>query len=170
MKIPDMSVKQVWQAWCVVAAALALPILVFGGAGSAAPSGAADRELGSDIPEMPAAMVLAADREELAAGTLWANAETATGPATPGSAGLTGSGPGWLLAGVYMKEQRREVVLRYTEGVKPPTLLREGDSLPDGSRIGRIERDRVELRSEDESAEARWVYLNRGGEGAPRAD
>lgn len=168
MKIPPMTVRQVWQAWGAVASVLALPILVFGGSGAPGPGSRNEAELASGVPVLPAVGVLAEDREELASSAMWGAALGAEAGAASGTAAQA-TGPAWSLAGVFMKDERREVVLRFAGDAQPPTFLREGETLPDGSRIGRIERDRIELRGTDEGT-SWWVHVNRGAEAVSRTN
>ncbi|MFM7275063.1 MAG: hypothetical protein ACKO4A_14645 [Gammaproteobacteria bacterium] len=168
MKIPLMTVRQVWQAWGAVASVLALPILVFGGSGVPGPNLRSEAELASGVPVLPAVGVLLEDREELAGSAMWGAAPSAGAAAAAGTTPQE-TGPAWTLAGVFMKDERREVVLRFAGDAEPPKLLQEGETLPDGSRVARIERDRIELRGTDEGT-SWWVHVNRGAEAVSRTN
>ena len=168
MKIPLMTIGQVWQAWGAVAAVLALPILVFGGSAPLPRDRQGEAELASGVPVLPAAEVLPADREELAGSGMWGGAAPATTSEASGN-GAADPGPAWSLAGVFMKDERREVVLRYAGDAQAPKLLREGDVLPDGSRVERIERERIRLRGSD-AGTSWWVHVNRGADTVSRTN
>lgn len=168
MKIPLMTVRQVWQAWAAVASVLALPILVFGGSGAPDLELRQEAELAAGVPPLPEASVPSEDRAELAGSTLWGAAPDGAAASASGSAPAE-TGPSWSLAGVFMKDERREVVLRYAGDAQPPTFLREGETLPDGSRVERIERDRIELRGTD-AGTSWWVHVNRGAEAVSRTN
>lgn len=168
MKIPLMTVRQVWQAWGAVASVLALPILVFGGSGAPGLGLRSEAELAAGVPVLPAAGVQPEDREELAGSAMWGVAPNAGLTAAAGTTPQE-TGPAWTLAGVFMKDDRREVVLRFAGDAQPPKFLREGDTLPDGSRVARIERDRIELRGTDEGT-SWWVHVNRGAGAVSRTN
>jgi len=168
MKIPPMTIPQVWQAAGIVALALALPILIWGGGAPPAPEPRGETELGADMPALPATGVAAEDREELTRSTMWGGAPVADAAAESGGS-ADAQGPAWSLAGVFMKDERREVVLRFAGDAEAPRLLGEGAALPDGAVVEQIERDRIRLRGTDHDT-TWWVHVNRGAEAVQRAD
>lgn len=55
--------------------------------------------------------------------------------------------PKWSVTGFFENAGRRYVVVSFEQQARPSQQLRVGDSLPDGSRIVQISRDRVRVQS-----------------------
>jgi hypothetical protein len=161
-----VNVLQVWRIWGAGLAVVALPVLLWGGA---APPERDPRDVGDlikDVPAVPVASVLAADVAELENSLLWGAAAGAAAPSA--TADEAGSAPEWTLGGVFMKDDRRQVVVRFAAET-PPALLGEGDVLPDGARILSIARDKVRVELPGEADGTRWLTVNRGGPSGPSA-
>jgi hypothetical protein len=156
-----MSIRQLWRAWGAVVAILALPILLWGGAGPPKASSRAADDLAAEVPALPVAVDQSAEREELAKTTLWgvAPGDASASASATGAAGAAAAQ--WSLAGVYMKDDTRRVVLRFAQDSQAPRLVAEGESLPDGTQVAAIERDRVQLRQPGDVRATRWVKVNR---------
>lgn len=162
-----MTVRLLWQAWCAVMVVLGLPVVLWGGGGPPDLGDEASRNDAFLIPELRAGLIPPEDQQELAAGTLW-GAGDPDANATGGSDGTAGATAPWSLVGVYAKDRMSELVLTFAEEGKTPQRLRPGDTLPDGSVVVTIERDRVGVGASGASVAERWIHVNRQGE-PPRA-
>lgn len=161
-----MNTVQVWRGWGLGLAVIGIPVLLWGGAGPP------DRELRDaadlmeDVPVVPVVTVNAADVAELDNGLLWGAAAAAPTPKAGSKARRT---PEWTLGGVFMKDDRRQLVVKFKSGKTPPALLGEGDALPDGARIVTIMRDKIRVEVPGEAGATQWLPVNRGGPTGPSA-
>ena len=162
-----MNVQQLWRAWGIGLAVIAVLIVLWGGAGSPARNPRDAGDLITEVPAVPAAVVAAADAAELETSLLWGAAGATVQSAAEQEAAST---PQWTLGGVFMKDDRRQVVVHFVAGDKPPGLLAEGDTLPDGARIVAIARDKVHVEMPGKADGTRWLTVNRGGPSGPAAD
>lgn len=142
-----MSVRRLWRLWALVMVAVVLAALTLQMPTSddmplvtAARKDARPPQLAPPpVPVDPAPALT-----KLSQSTLW-------GPLAPRSVSGAASGaaplpPRWDLTGFYELTGKRFVVVSFENQALPPQQLRLGDKLPDGSRIERIEPDRVRAR------------------------
>lgn len=143
-----MTVRSLWRLWALlmVAAALAWLILL-PQPGHDVPPVAATRQ-GARLPTLaplPRPADPAPTVARLAQSTLW-------GPVAPraatGAAGAAAeAAPKWSVTGYYALSGIRHVVVSFDPPTTAALQLKVGDRLPDGSRIERIEPDRVRARA-----------------------
>lgn len=143
-----MSVRSLWRLWALLLAAVTLAWLTLQErpAHDAAPVAAVRRS--APLPTL-APLPRATDPQttvaQLAQSTLW-------GPIAPRAAsGAAGTAeappPKWSLTGYYELAGTRYVVVSFDQPAMASLQLKVGDRLPDGSRIERIEPDRVRARA-----------------------
>lgn len=140
-----MSVRGLWRLWALVLIAIVLAWLML------------RPTLSSDLPalvsarqpdRMPKLAPLPVPTDPapalalLSQSTLW-------GPLPPrpasGAAGEAPPPPKWEVSGFYVVSGKRYVVVSFEKQALPSLQLTRGDRLPDGSRITRIEPDRVHV-------------------------
>ena len=138
-----MTVAGVWRLWLALMAAMlvwlvwAPPVQEAGSAGSAAaprkPPG--PPQVPATPPDPGPAL------ETLSTSTLWG--PRAARPAVAASAAASAPEPVWLTSGTVRRGNERLLIVHFEGNSQPSQLLRVGDSLPDGSRIEKIETNRV---------------------------
>ncbi len=101
------------------------------------------------LPPPPVPVDPAPALAKLSQSTLW-------GPLAPRPAlgGDAPPPPKWSLTGFFETAGRRFVIVSFEQQQLPAQQLKQGDRLPDGSRIERIEPDRVRVRQAPSSGNA----------------
>jgi len=143
-----VSVRGLWRLWALVLVAVVLAGLTLQTPPSDdTPLVAATRK-DARLPALappPVPVDPAPALVQLSQSTLWG--PLAPRP-TPGAAGGTAPPPPkWGLTGFYELTGKRFVILSFEQQALPSQQLKPGDKLPDGSRIERIEPDRVRVRA-----------------------
>jgi hypothetical protein len=142
-----VSVRSLWRLWALLMLAVVLTWLMLQQqqpAQGTAPVVAARQ--GARLPALaplPRPIDPAPTVARLAQSTLW-------GPLAPRAAsGATGVAEAakWSLTGYYERSGIRYVVVSFDQPAMASLQLRAGDRLPDGSRIERIEPDRLRVRA-----------------------
>jgi hypothetical protein len=162
-----VSVRSLWRLWALLmlAVVLAWPMLQQRAAHDSAP--VAPTRQGARLPTLaplPRPPDPAPTVARLAQSTLW-------GPLAPRAAsgaagGAEAPAPKWSLTGYYARSGIRHVVVSFDQPAMASLQLKVGDRLPDGSRIERIEPDRVRVRAPAAdgatAAGSRWLAVTPG--------
>lgn len=161
-----MSVRSLWRLWALLMVAVVLAWVVLQQQWrehDAAPVAATRQEARVPaLPPLPHPIDPAPTLAQLAQSTLW-------GPLVPrAAAGATSvaEAPKWSLTGYYERSGVRYVVVTFDQPAMASLQLKAGDRLPDGSRIERIEPDRLRVRTPPVGGAAapgsRWLPITPG--------
>lgn len=163
-----MSVRGLWRLWALglVAAVLAVLNLQTPPSHDIAPAVAARNE--SRLPNLappPVPVDPAPALAKLSQSTLWG--PLAPRPPSGAAGGAAPPPPKWDLTGFFERTGTRFVIVSFEQQALPTQQLKLGDKLPDGSRIERIEPDRVRARQLRASVGAgapssRWLPITPG--------
>jgi hypothetical protein len=171
-----VSVRSLWRLWALalVAAVLAMLNLQTPPSDDTTLVAAARKE--ARLPQLappPVPVDPAPALTKLSQSTLWGPlgprlASGAAGGAAPPAAK-------WGLTGFFERTGTRYVIVSFEEQALPTQQLKLGDKLPDGSRIERIEPDRVRARQAragtgTSAPSARWLPITPGLSAAPPND
>ncbi len=136
-----------WRLWALVMVAVVLAALMLRTPPSdETPLVAATRK-DARLPDLaPPAVPIdpAPALTKLSQSTLWG--PLAPRPASGAAGGEAPQPPKWALTGFYELSGTRFVVVSFEQQALPSQQLKQGDKLPNGSRIERIEPDRVRAR------------------------
>ncbi|MCU0963889.1 MAG: hypothetical protein MUF08_02270 [Burkholderiaceae bacterium] len=170
-----MSVRSLWRLWALalVAAVLAMLNLQTPPSDDMTLVAAARKE--ARLPHLappPVPVDPAPALTKLSQSTLWG--PLAPRPASGAAGGAAPSPAKWGLTGFYERTGTRFVIVSFEQQALPTQQLKLGDRLPDGSRIERIEPDRVRARraraSSTSAPSARWLPITPGLSAAPPND
>lgn len=161
-----MTVRKLWRLWGLLLVALVLAWLVMQSPGSSGDvqTVRATRHAArlQALTPLPRPADPASSLATLSESTMW-------GPLPPRAAsGVAGGAesppPKWSLTGFYERSGKRYVVVSFEQQARPSQQLKVADSLPDGSRIIRIETDRVRVRSPaaGNAAAFEWIPITPG--------
>lgn len=142
-----MSVREMWRTWALVIVAGVLAWLLLQDATAPEVPVVAAVHPGARLPPLPPpprpvdpAAALAA----LSHSTLWGPLAARAGSGASGP-DAEPPPPKWNLSGYFSRDGSRFVVVSFERLARPSQNLTVGDKLPDGSRIVRIEPDRVRV-------------------------
>lgn len=142
-----MSVRKLWRLWALLMMVLVLAWLALQDSLSPDARVVAAQRPGARLPPIarpPRPVDPAPSLAALSQSTLW-------GPLPPRpSAGASGPDTDtppskWTLSGYFEHSGTRFVVVSFEQPVRPSQQLKLGDKLPDGSRIVKIEPDRIRV-------------------------
>lgn len=148
-----MSVRRMWRLWALALVVVVLAWLVLQDRlTSVEPEPVRATRQSSGLPALapqPAPADPAPSLAALSQSTLWGPLpQRASGAASAAEA----PPPKWALTGFYERSGRRFVIVSFEQQVQPSQQLQVADKLPDGSRIVRIETDKVRVRRPAPSA------------------
>jgi len=163
-----VSVRSLWRLWALVLMAAALAMLNL----QTPPSDdmtlvAATRKEARqpNLAPPPVPIDPAPALTKLSQSTLWG--PLAPRPASGAAGGAAPPPAKWGLTGFYERTGTRYVIVSFDQEALPTRQLKLGDKLPDGSRIERIEPDRVLARraggkTSISAPSARWLPITPG--------